>query len=202
MNSLTCPKCGHAFAAAETTTVVVCPACSAAFDPPSAHDMAYIDAPDGTQHFGHRSEQAPATALSKVKTPATALMIVGILGFVSNFGCCFAGHVMRTLEGPQEEVRPAGYSDEQWAAHQRGRVAAPFLDFVCFTVLSLICYPLVLLGAASIKNLSSYPTAVIGSVMAMLPCSLAFLPGLPIGIWALVTIHNPDVRSQFAGNRR
>ena len=41
--------------------------------------------------------------------------------------------------------------------------------------------------------------AMTGSVLSMIPClSGCCIVGLPVGIWALVVLNNPDVRAGFA----
>jgi uncharacterized membrane protein len=47
-------------------------------------------------------------------------------------------------------------------------------------------------------RLRSYGLAVAGAILAMLPCSPVFLLGLPIGIWALVTLRRQEVIDAFA----
>jgi predicted RNA-binding Zn-ribbon protein involved in translation (DUF1610 family) len=46
-------------------------------------------------------------------------------------------------------------------------------------------------------NLRNYGVARVGSILAMLPCSPSCLLGLPIGIWSLVILSKPEVKSAF-----
>ena len=56
----------------------------------------------------------------------------------------------------------------------------------------------VLFGAIKMLKLSSHGLAVATAVVAMLPClGCCCLLGLPFGIWALVVLNKPEVRSQF-----
>jgi hypothetical protein len=56
----------------------------------------------------------------------------------------------------------------------------------------------VLLGAAKMQKLESYQFALTASIMAMVPCiSPCCLFGLPLGIWALVVLNKPEVKSHF-----
>jgi hypothetical protein len=36
------------------------------------------------------------------------------------------------------------------------------------------------------------------AIMAMIPCNCCCLLGLPFGIWALVMLMKPEVKSQFS----
>ncbi len=61
----------------------------------------------------------------------------------------------------------------------------------------------VLFGAIKMMRLESYPAAVVASVLAMV-VTPGNLVGLPIGIWAFVTLISRDVRTAFtlqAGRR-
>jgi len=56
----------------------------------------------------------------------------------------------------------------------------------------------VLLGASKMQKLENYQFALTASILAMLPClSPCCVLGLPFGIWALVVINKPEVKSQF-----
>ena len=58
----------------------------------------------------------------------------------------------------------------------------------------------VLLGAARMQKLQNYQFALTASIVAMVPCiSPCCLFGLPFGIWALVVLNKPEVKSQFGG---
>jgi len=61
-------------------------------------------------------------------------------------------------------------------------------------VLSII----VLVGAIKMKNLENYGLAMAASIIAMIPCiSPCCLLGLPFGIWSLVVLSDPAVKSSF-----
>jgi tRNA A-37 threonylcarbamoyl transferase component Bud32 len=55
----------------------------------------------------------------------------------------------------------------------------------------------ILFGAIKMMRLESYPAAVVASVLAMV-VTPGNLVGLPIGIWAFVTLTSRDVRAAFA----
>ena len=57
---------------------------------------------------------------------------------------------------------------------------------------------IVLVGAMKMKNLSSHNLAIAVSVVAMLPClSPCCVMGLPLGIWSLITLLDPEVKAGF-----
>ena len=56
----------------------------------------------------------------------------------------------------------------------------------------------ILFGALKMKKLESYGLAMAASIIAMIPCfSPCCLLGLPIGIWAVVVLSKPEVKSAF-----
>ena len=55
----------------------------------------------------------------------------------------------------------------------------------------------VLFGAIKLMRLQSYGLAMAACIVAMLPCQCCCLFGLPFGIWALVVLSKPEVKSAF-----
>ncbi len=52
-------------------------------------------------------------------------------------------------------------------------------------------------GAVKMKNLKSFGLAMTASILALIPCGSCWLLGIPFGIWALVVLSRPDVKSAF-----
>ncbi len=52
-------------------------------------------------------------------------------------------------------------------------------------------------AADSMGYLEGYGLAVAGCIVAMLPCSVGCLGGLPVGIWGLVVLCQKDVKDAF-----
>jgi hypothetical protein len=64
----------------------------------------------------------------------------------------------------------------------------------CFAALSLIN----LSGAVQMLRMRMYPLALVGSFLSMLNCgSYCCALGLPFGIWSVIVLLRPDVRSAF-----
>ncbi len=67
-------------------------------------------------------------------------------------------------------------------------------------VLSIILGAVVIYGAMQMKDLRSYSLSMTSAIVAMIPClSPCCLLGLPFGIWAIVVISSPEVKSAFRG---
>ena len=69
---------------------------------------------------------------------------------------------------------------------------------VVLGALCVICGGVTLFSGLKLRKLQSHGLCVTGCILAMIPCtSPCCLVGLPIGIWALVMMSKPEVRSQF-----
>jgi hypothetical protein len=49
------------------------------------------------------------------------------------------------------------------------------------------------------KKLKNWNLAMAGSILAMIPCiSPCCIMGLPIGIWAVIVLMKPEIKSAFS----
>jgi len=70
---------------------------------------------------------------------------------------------------------------------------------VFFALIGLAIYAFIIWAALQMKALRKWNISVAGTIAAMLPCSCCCLIGLPIGIWGLVVLLKPEVKSAFSG---
>jgi hypothetical protein len=126
-----------------------------------------------------------ATAAAVVNGPAIGLIVVAVLGallqivsIIKNLvvGSAISGNVqlpafVKMLSGPVGVV---------------------------LGIIGILVSVVILLGAMKMKKLESYGLAMAASIIAMIPCfSPCCLLGLPIGIWAVVVLSKPEVKSAF-----
>jgi hypothetical protein len=64
-------------------------------------------------------------------------------------------------------------------------------------LISLALNGFVLLGAVNMLRLKSRSLAFAACIVAILPCSCCCFLGIPFGIWGLVVLNKPEVKSQF-----
>lgn len=83
------------------------------------------------------------------------------------------------------------------AAYNLGQTAAPLIDLLIVAGPAMVVAPVVFLGGVMARRTRSYWLAVVGSVFSMLPCTVACIFGIPIGVWALVLLLDPEVRASF-----
>ena len=127
------------------------------------------------------------TPQSSVAGPAIALMITGALGAVLQA----LALVARLIWTP-------------FLLAQQNTQLPPALMMMSGTIGAVVGAVNILIGlfiffaAFKMKKLEGYTLAMTGSVLAMLPCvSPCCLLGLPFGIWALVVLNKPEVKSTF-----
>jgi hypothetical protein len=94
-------------------------------------------------------------------------------------------------EQPAEERTPLPPKD-QFARMQQ-------MEWLGFGAVSLVCSFFIALGGIKMKQLHGYGWAVAGSVLASIPgASCCCCVGLPVGLFALVSLFGSDVRLAFA----
>lgn len=149
------------------------------------YENPYQPAPGGDVPGG--GAPPAGNALDMVNGPAIGLLItagIGIavqaLGLVANIvgvGMGAAGGA----EGPQ-------------GAQMMTQGAVGIAGAIVGIVIGVV----IIMGALKMKKLESYGFAMGASIIAMIPCiSPCCLIGLPIGIWSLVVLNKPEVKSAF-----
>ena len=130
-------------------------------------------------------------ALQAVKAPAIALIVtasLGILYYAFNAIFCLVGGGM--FHGQVGANVPPQL--QQMMENMRGPVAGAVSLVIVATQI------FVLFGAIKMLRLQAYGLVLTAVIIAMLPCGCCCLLGLPFGIWALVVINKPEVKSQFS----
>jgi hypothetical protein len=130
-------------------------------------------------------------ALQLVKGPAIALIITASLGMTyyalsGLFTLCTGGAMFHQEMPP--EIPP------QMRAFVEG-MQGPWAGVINLVIAAVNGF--VLFGAIKLLRLRNHSVAVVASVVAMLPCQCCCLFGLPFGIWALVVLNKPEVKSHF-----
>jgi hypothetical protein len=132
-----------------------------------------------------------AAALKLVKGPAIALIIVASLGVVyygfTGLFTLFTGGMMFHQEMPPS-IPP------QMRAFIQG-MQGPLAGLISLVVAAVNGF--VLFGAIKMLRLQNFGLVMAAVIVAMLPCQCCCLFGLPFGIWALVVLNKPEVKSQF-----
>lgn len=178
---IACPNCGGLLECPTPPPPdAKCQYCGAIFSPtevqPYRPPQPYGLAPT----YGVPSDMAPVDAAEAVKGPAFLLLVVGVfdcLGALASFGMGVIG--LTVSERRQDDLLFVAM-------------------FMGFGVILIAVAALIILGAVRMMRLQSFGLAMTSSILAMLPClSTCCLLGLPAGIWALMQLNKPEVRSAF-----
>jgi len=123
---------------------------------------------------------------AKVSGPAISLIVVAGLALavlVLNTIVTFVVGVEEVAFGPPPR------NEAERIGQQVGAVIGIFV--------ALGIYSVMLYGAIQMKQMKSYAWSMTASILALLPCSVCCLLGLPFGIWSLVTLNDPAVKAAF-----
>jgi hypothetical protein len=146
-----------------------------------------------------------ANVIRTVQLPGAALQWYGVVSML------LAAIVVAIFLAVPDEVSHRVYdqmvkSQRDKPAHERTPLP-PFdqfartqqIEWLAGGGLSLVCSFLIALGGIKMKQLHGYGWAVAGSVLAAIPCTNSCCCiGLPVGLYALVTLFGSDVRLGFA----
>jgi len=140
-------------------------------------------------------------ALQRIKIPAVALMAASILNII----LALWGLIEMIFSKP--DLQQINSALEQLDNPQIEQFAQKMLHLmygplgIANILVELAVSVLILAGAKKMKSLRSYQfslaAAGLSTVPCLTPCS-GFLLGLAFGIWALVVLRKPDVKSHFS----
>jgi hypothetical protein len=132
----------------------------------------------------------PQPARVQVAGPAIGLMVVAALDLVSGLISLLEAGLLVFISVANPNV--GGPDQQRWAIGGIGLAVYGTWGVVLLCVAATI-----LVGAIRMKKLESRGLAMTASILAMVPCISCCLVGLPIGIWSLVVLSKPEVRSEF-----
>ena len=161
-----------------------------------------------------RDAQAVAAARAATAAPGTFLILNGLFGLV-----CVAGlsvpmvfqpdiliKLMRDVvaqqpNGPERRDMEQKVDDAE-KEMQQNRVAGQIQNAIQLGVLGIGNLLAVLAGFA-MRGLGSYGLSVTGAVVSIIPILTGCCcTGFPFGIWALIVLVRPEVKTGFAARRR
>jgi hypothetical protein len=129
-----------------------------------------------------------ARALEQVNGPAIGLIVTASIGFllgVLGIVLTLVGTSLRTINTGNPQLDQALRSINTGGS-------------IVQTLIGLALSGSVFYGALKMKRLENYGLVLGVSILAMIPCiGPCCVVGLPIGIWALVVLNKPEVKSYF-----
>lgn len=162
-----------------------------------------------------RDSDVRERAKRKVRWPAIGLIVVGVisLGLAGYFVMTIAtGSFEKDMNDQMAEEQKKlddnpGMTDQQ--KKDAKEMQNKIMDIVKtaapgFAAPLVIAGLLVIVGGVKLMNLSGRGWPMFSAILAMIPCCVSYtcVGGLPIGIWVLVVLSNPDVKAAIAANSR
>lgn len=157
------------------------------FDSAPRRRRDYEDDDDSDEYVERRRRGRKRRARDQVAGPALALKIVGWIGIV------FANLVILsvTIQAVSGEMARGMRNNNA------GYVVGYVIGTLLAPILSLVWAILLIKAGSAMSKLSGYGAAMTGCIVAMLPCNLGCLGGLPIGIWGLIVLSQEEVKRAF-----
>lgn len=133
---------------------------------------------------------AGPVAASKVSGPAIGLLITAGLGGLMNLITLVSlAAGKRSFMLPHAEIPPEVAELMEKFGSSLSMISG---------LLGLVLAALVAYGAWQMLKIRSFGWALTAAILAVIPCtSPCCLLGLPIGIWALIVLYQPEVRAAF-----
>lgn len=126
-------------------------------------------------------------ARAKVRAPAIAVLVLGVLTELTSLAS-IGWHILgQSMADAQAQSMDLG----------------PWLEFnqkfgLVLAILGFLLAPIEILGALKMMKLQSRGLVMAAVVLTMLPISsCCCVVGIGIGIWALMTLNNPEVKAAF-----
>jgi hypothetical protein len=147
------------------------------------------------QPMGMPAPSAPSgSAKDALNVPSLLIMILSALGALTALSLLAGGPAMvRALVGLVPNM-PADQKQQMLEAASQRNLAnmAP-------TMFVVVLCGLTFFGALQMRSLKNFGLAMASAILVMVPCGSYWCCclGLPIGIWALVTMNKPEVKSAF-----
>ncbi|MBX3746951.1 MAG: DUF4339 domain-containing protein [Verrucomicrobiae bacterium] len=127
-----------------------------------------------------------------VRGPATALLVTGILCVVLALIGLVANMFGSGFQPSPEDVPPEMRQMFEMLSQMQGPMA------VVSSLIGLAISGLMIYAAQKMQALESFGLVVAAAVLGMVPCtSPCCCIGLPVGIWVLVVLFKPEVKSMF-----
>lgn len=134
--------------------------------------------------------QAGPDAAAQVSGPSIGLLVTGIIGGIFSL----LGLFMSFLGTSISSLMADRFSefDDRYAEMFEG-AAGIASSFIGIVVAAFIIY-----AALKMKELNQYGLCMAASILAMIPCiSPCCIIGLPIGIWCLIVLSKPEIKTAF-----
>jgi hypothetical protein len=129
-------------------------------------------------------------ARHQVSGPAIGLIVTGVLGILGSLFGLLSNVLGLGLGFAGTDLR--GNPEIERFVTLLGGTFGTVANLATLAISGFIVY-----GGVKLQRLESHTLCLVAIILAMLPCGCNCCLGLPVGIWALVVLNRPEVRSQF-----
>lgn len=128
-------------------------------------------------------------ARQKVRNPAIAMLVLGVLTELA----ALVSIGMQLISGGAAAEAPTADMAAWMEYYQKFGIAMGIAQF--------LLAPIVIFGALKMMKLQSRGLVMTAAILVMLPISsCCCLIGIGVGIWALMTLNQPEVKAAFGPN--
>lgn len=130
----------------------------------------------------------------KVQAPAIALLVVGALNVLLGLYNIFSGLFSTATSAAAGADANLTKDQQQLLATIQ---ALSGTTAIVWGIIVLAIAAVIIVAAFKMKKLESFALVMAGNILAMIPCISCCLAGLPVGIWSLVVLNDPEVKAAF-----
>lgn len=131
--------------------------------------------------------------LRKLRSPAVALICLGALNVISAV-LLLLGRLANLIKGNERVIT----DEAERLGYQTANIYFPLVS-----LLSIAAAPVIIVGGVQMLSARRYSLAILAAILAMIPfTSVCCLPGIAIGLWALIVLRNPEVKAAFEASQR
>jgi hypothetical protein len=124
----------------------------------------------------------------RLRLPASGLIFIGALNAMSGV-VLILGRLASLVNGPERQIT----NEARRLGYMTASILIPLVSLI-----SILAAPLIIYGGIQMLRARRYSIALLASILAVIPLfSVCCIPGIPIGIWALIVLRDPEVRLCF-----
>lgn len=149
------------------------------------------------QYGGGQMPPPPSGASAELNVPSILLMAFGAISVL--YGLFSLAMSFVNAGQTQDALRPLLDNPDLPPALKNMATAMAGPGAKMINLLSMALAGFMAFGGFQMRNLKSYGVCVASCVVAMLPCgSCCCLITMPIGIWSLIILMKPEIKSAFS----
>lgn len=140
------------------------------------------------------NEQQPVRVVvdpaAQVSAPSIGLLVTGIIGGVFSVIGLFMSFLGTSISSLMADR--IDEFDDRYVELYEGAAG------IASSLIGILVAALIIYAALKMKELTQYGLCMAASILAMIPCiSPCCVIGLPIGIWCLIVLTKPEVKTAF-----